>query len=223
EQNFVTKAGAQQYAAQYGLIVVAPDTSPRGCNLPGEDESWDLGTGAGFYLNATQSPWDAHYRMYDYVVSELPQAIAANFPVQSDRQGIFGHSMGGLGALAIALKNPGRYQSVSAFAPIVTPSQVPWGQKAFRAYLGDNPDDWLAYDPSHLVNHAAERLPILIDQGEADSFLDTQLQPDRFAQACAAVGHPLTLRSQSGYDHSYYFIASFMGDHVAHHASALTA
>ncbi|MBD1840248.1 S-formylglutathione hydrolase [Coleofasciculus sp. FACHB-64] len=220
EQNFISKAGAQQFAAQYGVIVVAPDTSPRGCNVPGEEDSWDLGTGAGFYVNATQMPWAKHYRMYDYVVSELPEAIAANFPVMAIR-GIFGHSMGGYGALAIALKNPGMFKSVSAFSPIVTPSLVPWGQKAFQNYLGNNKSDWLAYDPMHLIKSVPERLPILIDQGDADQFLGEQLQPDIFAQACAEVNHPLTLRKQPGYDHSYYFIASFIGEHFAHHAAAL--
>lgn len=180
-----------------------------------------MGTGAGFYLNATQMPWAKHYRMYDYVVSELPEIMAGNFPVLSDRQGIFGHSMGGYGALAIALKNPGKFKSVSAFSPIVAPSQVPWGQKAFRNYLGDNESEWLAYDPTYLVKHASERLPILIDQGDADQFLAEQLRPDLFAEVCAEVHHPLTLRIQPGYDHSYYFIASFMGDHFAHHAVAL--
>lgn len=221
EQNFITKAGAQQYGAQHGLIIVAPDTSPRGCNLPGEDDSWDFGSGAGFYLNATQQPWAQHYRMYDYVVEELPGAIAANFSIRDTRQSIMGHSMGGYGALMIALRNPGRFKSVSAFAPIVAPSQVPWGQKAFNNYLGDNVEDWLAYDPTHLVKDASERLPILIDQGEADSFLQDQLQPEKLAAACQAVNHPLTLRMQSGYDHSYYFIATFMGDHIAYHATAL--
>ena len=222
EQNFITKAGAQQYAAHHGIILVAPDTSPRGCDLPGEDDSWDFGTGAGFYVNATQMPWAKHYRMYDYVVDELPAAISANFPVQATHQGIMGHSMGGYGALMIALRNPGRFKSVSAFAPIVAPSQVPWGQKAFSHYLGDSMEDWLAYDPTHLVKEAAEQLPLLIDQGQADSFLMEQLQPEKFAEACQAVNYPLTLRMQSGYDHSYYFIASFMGDHMAHHAAALS-
>lgn len=221
EQNFITKAGAQQYAAQHGMILVAPDTSPRGCNLPGEDESYDFGSGAGFYLNATQEPWAKHYRMYDYVVQELPGAIAANFPIRDTHQGIMGHSMGGYGALMIALRNPGRFKSVSAFAPIVAPSQVPWGHKAFSNYLGDDRGAWLAYDPTHLVKDAPERLPILIDQGDADSFLKEQLQPEKFAAACQAVKHPLELRMQRGYDHSYYFIATFMGDHLAHHAAAL--
>lgn len=221
EQNFITKAGAQQYAARAGLIIIAPDTSPRGCNLPGEDESWDFGTGAGFYVNATQMPWAKHYRMYDYVVNELPEAIAANFSIKETHQGIMGHSMGGYGALMIALRNPGRFKSVSAFAPIVAPAQVPWGKKAFSQYLGNSINDWLAYDPTHLVAEASERLPILIDQGEADSFLIEQLQPARFAEACRAANHPLSLRMRPGYDHSYYFIASFMGDHIAHHADAL--
>jgi len=222
EQNFITKAGAQQYAAQHGFIIIAPDTSPRGCGLPGEDDSYDFGSGAGFYLNATQEPWAQHYRMYDYIVHELPEAIAANFSIHESLQGIMGHSMGGYGALMIALRNPGRFKSVSAFAPIVAPSQVPWGKKAFSNYLGNTLSDWLAYDPTHLVKTASERLPILIDQGEADSFLKEQLQPELFAAACQAVNHPLTLRMQPGYDHSYYFIASFMGDHLAHHAAALT-
>ncbi|MGD1944190.1 MAG: S-formylglutathione hydrolase [Leptolyngbyaceae cyanobacterium] len=221
EQNFITKAGAQQHAAQHGLILIAPDTSPRGCNLPGEDDSWDFGTGAGFYVNATQVPWAQHYRMYDYVVSELPGAIAANFPIRETHQSIMGHSMGGYGALMIALRNPGRFKSVSAFSPIVAPTQVPWGQKAFSAYLGDNRDDWLAYDPTYLVKDATEQLPTLIDQGEADDFLSAQLQPEKFAAACQAVNYPLTLRLQPGYDHSYYFIATFIGDHLAHHAAAL--
>lgn len=221
EQNFITKAGAQQYAAQHGIILVAADTSPRDCNLPGEDDSWDFGTGAGFYVNATQMPWSSHYRMYDYVVGELPEAIAHNFPIRATHQGIMGHSMGGYGALMIALRNPGRFQSVSAFAPIVAPSQVPWGKKAFSHYLGDNTDDWLTYDPTYLVKDAQEKLPILIDQGQADSFLVEQLQPEKFTAACQAANYPLTLRIQPGYDHSYYFIASFIGDHLAHHAAAL--
>ncbi|MEM9005324.1 MAG: S-formylglutathione hydrolase [Cyanobacteria bacterium P01_F01_bin.86] len=221
EQNFITKAGAQQYAARAGLILVAPDTSPRGCNLPGEEDSWDFGTGAGFYVNATQMPWAKHYHMYDYIVNELPDAIAANFPIRETHQGIMGHSMGGYGALMIALRNPGRFKSVSAFAPIVAPAQVPWGKKAFSQYLGNNINDWLAYDPTYLVAEVTERLPILIDQGEADSFLIEQLQPSRFAEACRIVNHPLSLRMRPGYDHSYYFIASFMSDHIAHHADAL--
>lgn len=219
EQNFITKAGAQQYAARHGIIVVAPDTSPRGEGVA-DDESYDLGCGAGFYLNATQDPWAAHYRMYDYIVDELPALIQANFPV-TDAAGIFGHSMGGHGALTIALKNPGAYRSVSAFAPIVAPTAVPWGHKAFQAYLGDNTACWDAYDACKLVAQAEERLPLLIDQGDADCFLTEQLQPGRLQQACAAHDHALTLRMQPGYDHSYYFIASFIGDHFEHHAAAL--
>jgi S-formylglutathione hydrolase len=219
EENFITKAGAQQFAAKHGIIIVAPDTSPRGDDVP-DDAAYDLGKGAGFYLNATQAPWSTHYHMYDYIVSELPALIEANFPV-TDVRGIFGHSMGGHGALTIALKNPGRYRSVSAFAPIVGPCQVPWGEKGFTAYLGDERETWKAYDACELVASATERLPILIDQGTADCFLESQLQPERFQAACAAVGHPLELRMQEGYDHSYYFISSFIGEHIAHHANAL--
>ena len=218
EQNFITKAGAQQHAAAHGLIVVAPDTSPRGAGVA-DDPAYDLGQGAGFYLNATQAPWAAHYRMEDYVVDELPALIEQHFPV-SGRRGIFGHSMGGHGALSLALRHPGRYASVSAFAPIVAPSQVPWGQKALAAYLGEDPAAWRAHDAVALIAGARERLPLLIDQGEADEFLP-QLRPDLLRAACEAAGHPLTLRLHPGYDHSYYFIASFMGEHVAHHARAL--
>lgn len=219
EENFITKAGAQQFAAKHGIIVVAPDTSPRGDDVA-DDEGYDLGRGAGFYLNATEQPWSAHYHMYDYIVNELPALIEANFAV-TDQRGIFGHSMGGHGALTIALKNPGRYQSVSAFSPIIAPTQVPWGAKAFSAYLGDDRESWKAYDACELVAAADEQLPILIDQGTADCFLENQLQPERIKAACAAVGHPLELRMQPGYDHSYYFISTFIGDHFAHHAKAL--
>jgi S-formylglutathione hydrolase len=221
EQNFITKAGAQQHAARHGFILVAPDTSPRGCDVPGEEDSWDLGTGASFYVNATQAPWAQHYRMYDYIVSELPQAIAGNFPVLSGRQGIMGHSMGGHGALVVALRNPDQFQSVSAFAPIVAPMQVAWGQKAFRHYLGNNRFDWQEYDATELVKRTQGRLPILIDQGEADAFLAEQLRPELFEQACESVDYPLTLRRHPDYDHSYYFISTFIGDHFDHHAVAL--
>lgn len=219
EQNFITKAGAQRFAAEHGLVIVAPDTSPRGDDVP-DDDAYDLGQGAGFYVDATRAPWSRHYRMYDYVVNELPALIEEHFAV-ADARGIFGHSMGGHGALTIALKNPGRYRSVSAFAPIVGPSTVPWGEKAFAAYLGDDREAWKAYDACELVAGAEERLPLLIDQGTADGFLDEQLQPQRLEAACAAAGHPLELRMQPGYDHSYYFISTFIGDHVAHHAKAL--
>lgn len=219
EQTFITKAGAQEHAARHGFILVAPDTSPRGPGVPNED-SYDLGEGAGFYLNATQAPWARHYRMADYVAQELPALIEQNFPA-TDARGIFGHSMGGHGALVTALRNPGRYRSVSAFAPVVAPSQVPWGQKAFTAYLGADTSAWKAWDAVELVATAPERLPILVDQGETDEFLRKQLRPELLEQACAAAGHPLTLRRHAGYDHSYYFIASVMADHFAHHAQAL--
>ena len=219
EQNFITKAGAQQHADRLGLIVVAPDTSPRGDEVA-DDPSYDLGKGAGFYVDATEAPWASHYRMQSYVASELPALVEASFPADG-RRGISGHSMGGHGALVTALRNPGRYRSVSAFAPIVAPTRVPWGQKAFRAYLGDDVDRWTSWDACELVAGAAERLPLLVDQGGADEFLETQLRPDLLQQACAAAGHPLELRVQAGYDHSYYFIATFIGDHIEHHARHL--
>ena len=219
EQNFITKAGAQEHAARHGLIVVAPDTSPRGEGVA-NDPAYDLGQGAGFYLNATQAPWAPHFRMEDYVVQELPALVEQHLPATGAR-GIAGHSMGGHGALTLALRHPGRYRSASAFSPIVAPSQVPWGQKAFGAYLGDDRAAWAQHDAVALVAGASERLPLLVDQGEADEFLAGQLRPELLQAACEAACHPLTLRLQLGYDHSYYFIASFMGDHVAHHASAL--
>jgi S-formylglutathione hydrolase len=219
EQNFITKAGAQRYAAEHGIILVAPDTSPRGDGVA-NDDAYDLGQGAGFYVNATQQPWAKHYRMHDYIAGELPALVEANFPV-TDARAISGHSMGGHGALVIALRNPGRYRSVSAFSPIVAPMQVPWGEKAFSAYLGDDRDAWKQWDATELVAGATERLPLLVDQGEADEFLADQLKPELLQAACAAAGHPLTLRLQPGYDHSYYFIASFIGEHIAHHAEAL--
>ena len=219
EQNFITKAGAQRHAAEHGIILVAPDTSPRGTHVA-DDEAYDLGQGAGFYVNASQQPWALHYRMYDYVVEELPAWVEGD-PAASDARAISGHSMGGHGALVIALRNPGRYRSVSAFSPIVAPTQVPWGQKAFRTYLGENQAAWAQYDACALIASARERLPLLIDQGDADEFLESQLQPERLRSACEAAGHPLNMRLQRGYDHSYYFISSFIGEHIAHHASAL--
>jgi len=219
EQNFITKAGAQRYAAEHGLILVAPDTSPRGDGVADAD-GYDLGLGAGFYLDATEPPWSSHYRMYSYVVDELPEWVEANFPATGAR-GVSGHSMGGHGALVIALRNPGRYRSVSAFAPIVAPSRVPWGQKALTAYLGDDPAAWSRYDAVDLVASARERLPLRIDQGGDDDFLATQLKPELLQAACAEAGHPLDLRIHAGYDHSYYFIASFIDEHIAHHAQAL--
>lgn len=219
EQNFITKAGAQRYAAEHGIVVVAPDTSPRGENVA-DAEGYDLGKGAGFYLNATQAPWSDHYRMYDYVAAELPALIEAHFPV-TDARAISGHSMGGHGALVTALKNPGRYRSVSAFSPIVAPSRVPWGEKAFSAYLGDDRSTWKNWDATALIAEAEERLPLLIDQGDADEFLAHQLTPELLREACEKANHPLQLRMQPGYDHSYYFISGFIGEHVAHHAAAL--
>ena len=221
EQNFINKAGAQRHAAEHGIALVAPDTSPRGEDVA-DAEGYDLGLGAGFYVDATQAPWSAHYRMYSYVVDELPALVEANMPV-TDARAISGHSMGGHGALVVALRNPARYRSVSAFSPIVAPSQVPWGEKAFGAYLGEDRAAWKRYDACALIASAGERLPLLVDQGDADEFLATQLRPELLRAACEASGHPLTLRLQPGYDHSYYFIASFIGDHIAHHAKALRA
>ncbi len=221
EQNFIQKAGAQRYAAEHGIAIVCPDTSPRGDDVA-DAEGYDLGKGAGFYVDAIQAPWAAHYRMYSYVVDELPALVEANFPV-TDARAISGHSMGGHGALVVALRNPGRYRSVSAFSPIGCPSRVPWGEKAFTAYLGDDREAWTRYDASELVKTATERLPILVDQGGDDEFLDGQLRPQLLQVAAESAGHPLRLRMQPGYDHSYYFIASFIGEHVAHHAAALKA
>lgn len=221
DENFMQKAGAQRVAAELGLVIVAPDTSPRGEGVPDDpDGAWDFGLGAGFYLNATQEPWARHYRMYDYVVSELPALVEANLPVDG-RRGIAGHSMGGHGALICALKNPGRYRSVSAFAPISNPMDCPWGQKAFARYLGEDRARWREWDACALIAQAGERLPILVDQGESDDFLREQLKPEALETAARAAAHPLTLRRQPGYDHSYYFIASFIEDHLRHHAAAM--
>ena len=223
EENFATKAGAQRYAAEHGIALVHPDTSPRGVDLPGEDDSYDFGSGAGFYVNATVEPWSRHYHMYDYVTRELPGIIEANFPVQPGVRSIFGHSMGGHGALVCALRNPDAWCSVSAFAPIVNPTEVPWGHKAFGGYLGDDREAWKAYDACELIRTGESRMPLLVDQGDADNFLGEQLQPEQLQKACDEHDHPLTLRMQPGYDHSYYFIATFIGDHVYHHAEKLLA
>ncbi|WP_061238129.1 S-formylglutathione hydrolase [Ectopseudomonas composti] len=221
DENFMQKAGAQRMAAELGLIIVAPDTSPRGEGVADDaNGAYDFGLGAGFYVNATQEPFARHYRMYDYVVQELPALIEANFPV-SDKRGISGHSMGGHGALICALKNPGRYQSVSAFAPISNPMNCPWGEKALSLYLGEERSRWREWDASVLMAEASEKLPILVDQGDRDDFLEGQLKPQALQAAAKAAGHPLTLRMQPGYDHSYYFIASFIDDHLRHHADAL--
>jgi S-formylglutathione hydrolase len=221
EETFMIKAGAQRLAAELGIMLIAPDTSPRGAGIPGEDDDWDFGTGAGFYLDATQPPWSAHYRMYSYVTEELPALVGASFPADLERQGIFGHSMGGHGALICALRNPGRYRSVSAFAPVVAPMQVPWGQKAFRNYLGANAAAWRRWDACELVRQQKLDVPILVDQGEADQFLKQQLRPELFEAACREAGQALTLRRQPGYDHSYWFVSTFIPDHLHHHAEAL--
>ncbi|HET9484271.1 MAG TPA: S-formylglutathione hydrolase [Xanthomonadales bacterium] len=221
EQNFITKAHAQSHAARHGLIVVAPDTSPRGEGVA-DDPSYDLGQGAGFYVDATEAPWSAHYRMHEYVARELPALVERELPA-SDARAISGHSMGGHGALVAALRNPGRYASVSAFSPIVAPSRVPWGERAFGAYLGPERAAWAEWDACELVRGARERLPLLVEQGDADEFLARELRPEYLVQACAEAGHPLTLNRRAGYDHSYYFIASFLGEHFAHHAAALRA
>jgi S-formylglutathione hydrolase len=221
EETFAIKAGAQRLAAEHGLLIVAPDTSPR-VRLPGDDASWDFGLAAGFYVDATQAPWAAHYRMYSYVTRELPELIAAEFArADTSRQSIMGHSMGGHGALVCALRNPAQYRSVSAFAPIGSPSQVPWGQKAFRGYLGSDVTAWRDYDATELVQRQPRSDTILVDQGMADKFLTEQLRPEVFGAACRRAGQKLELREQPGYDHGYYFIQSFMADHVAWHARAL--
>ena len=224
EENFTVKAGAQRVAAELGLVIVAPDTSPRGVNVPGEDDSYDFGSGAGFYLDATEAPWSQHYRMYSYVTGELPALIFKHFPARADRQAIMGHSMGGHGALTIALRNPDTFASVSAFAPIVAPMQVPWGEKAFGRYLGSDRATWVDYDATALIR-AGRRHPgtILIDQGLADNFLAEQLQPNLFIDACESAGQAVELRMQLDYDHSYFFIATFIEDHLRHHAAAFAA
>ncbi|AIO65268.1 S-formylglutathione hydrolase [Burkholderia oklahomensis] len=224
EETFAIKAGAQRFAARHGIALVAPDTSPRGAGVPGEADAWDFGVGAGFYVDATQAPWSTHYRMHSYVVDELRGIVTAELPIDGARLGIFGHSMGGHGALVLALRNPGVYRSVSAFAPIAAPTRCPWGEKAFTGYLGADRDAWKQYDASELVARADAKHfdeGILIDQGLADSFLPTQLNPDAFEAACRAAGQPLTLRRHEGYDHGYYFISTFIADHIEHHARVL--
>ena len=225
EETFMTKAGAQRLAASLGLALIAPDTSPRGANLAGETESWDFGLGAGFYLDATQMPWSQHYRMESYITAELLPLLGATLPIKPERIGIFGHSMGGHGALTLALRHPGLFKSVSAFAPICAPSQCPWGRMAFTGYLGPDTTRWARHDASALMaslSTAPYPGGILIDQGLADKFLDEQLHPHLFEAACEKAGQALQLRMHAGYDHGYYFIASFMADHLNHHARQLS-
>lgn len=222
EETFPIKAGAQRLAAELGLMLVAPDTSPRGANVPGEAEAWDFGVGAGFYLDAVREPWARHWRMESYLTGELRALVGAHFPADLARCGIFGHSMGGHGALTLALRHPELYRSVSAFAPIAAPALCPWGEKAFGGYLGEDRSLWRAHDASALIEDGRRCPPILVDQGLADSFLPTQLNPERLEQVCAAAGQPLRLRRHEGYDHGYYFISTFMADHLAHHAGQLS-
>ena len=221
EQNFITKSGAQKYAAEHGIIIVTPDTSPRGDKIP-DDNHYALGQGAGFYINATQEPWKHNYKMYDYIVNELPEIIESHFPA-SDKRSISGHSMGGHGALTIALKNPGRYQSVSAFSPVVAPSQAPWGKNAFSNYLGNDTESWKEYDAVELIQSAKDKLPLLIEQGLNDEFLEEQLQPNKLLSVCEKHNYPITLNLREGHDHSYYFIGSYIGSHISYHAKYLNA
>ena len=222
-ENFITKAGAQLYAAQAGIMLVAPDTSPRGAGVEGEDEAYDLGSGAGFYINASAEKWVKHYRMEDYIIHELPKIILNNFPVMEGRESIFGHSMGGHGALTLTLKYPGHFRSVSAFSPICAPSQCPWGEKAFTNYFGENREVWKKHDANELIQTATLEIPMLIDQGGDDPFLEKELNFELFRKTCEKRNQKLTARLQNGYDHSYYFIATFMEDHIQHHAKALFA
>jgi S-formylglutathione hydrolase len=223
EETFAIKAGAQRVASELGLMLVGPDTSPRAARYPGDDESWDFGQGAGYYVDATQAPWSETYRMYSYISKELPTVIAEHFPADGSRQGIFGHSMGGHGALTIALKNPETFRSVSAFAPIAAPIRCPWGEKAFSRYLGPDKKEWRSHDASELMAKRPYGRSILIDQGLADQFLEKQLYPEVFEAACAKQGQPLTLRRHEGYDHGYFFIQTFVKDHLQHHIRQLNA
>lgn len=220
--NVTEKGQFQRACAELGLILVAPDTSPRGEGVP-DDPAYDFGQGAGFYLDAVQAPWAANFRMESYIVSELPEIVAANFPVDMARQGITGHSMGGHGALTLALRNPGRWRSVSAFAPIASPMRCPWGEKALSGYLGEDRQAWRGHDATALLEDGARLPELLVDQGGADAFLAEQLKPELLAEACEAAGVPLTLRLQPGYDHSYYFVSTFMADHLAWHAERLSS
>ena len=221
EETFIIKAHAQMWAAEHGIMLISPDTSPREPRLPGDADSWDFGFSAGFYLDATQAPWSQYYRMYSYITKELPEVVGALLPAKSGATGIFGHSMGGHGALTIGLKNPDKFKSLSAFAPIAAPSQCPWGKKAFGNYLGADTKQWAEYDATELVARKPFPQPILIDQGDADQFLVEQLLPEKFKAAADKAGQKLTLRMQPGYDHGYYFMQTFMGDHLKHHAQIL--
>jgi S-formylglutathione hydrolase len=221
EETFAIKAGAQRLAAELGLMLVAPDTSPRGPRLPGDDAHWDFGLGASFYVDATQAPWSAHYRMYSYVTRELPEIISVHFGPITERRGIFGHSMGGHGALVIALRNPGQFHSVSAFAPVAASSRCPWGEKALSGFIGPERVRWREYDAAELAAAARYHGLILIDQGSADEFLTEQLKPELFAEACGSSGTRLELRLHERYDHGYYFVSTFIDDHLRHHANAL--
>ena len=223
EETFPTKTGAQRMAAELGLALLAPDTSPRGLNLQGEDDSWDFGSGAGFYLDATRAPWNQGYAMYRYITEELSRLVLQNFPVDGERQGIFGHSMGGHGALTIHLRRPQQYRSVSAFAPIAAPMRCPWGEKAFSLYLGEDRETWRICDASELARESPSAATLLVDQGDRDQFLERQLKPHLLEEACRASGQPLRLRMRPGYDHSYYFIQTFLEEHLHHHADALGA
>ena len=223
EETFAIKAGAQRAAAELGVMLVTPDTSPRDTGVAGADAHWDFGNGAGFYLDATQAPWAEHWRIESYVTRELPELLAAHFPWRRDRLGLFGHSMGGHGALTLALRHPGLFRSVSAFAPVAAPMQSPWGVKAFTNYLGDDRAAWAAHDATELVTSGARAPALLVDQGLADKFLAEQLHIDRFEAACRQAGQSLTVRRHEGYDHGYFFIASFVEDHLRFHADALKA
>lgn len=222
EENFVVKAGAQRLAAELGLAFVATDTSPRTRRFPGDDEAWDFGLGAGYYLDATQAPWSEAYRMATWVTDELPAAVERAFPIRRDARGLMGHSMGGHGALSLALKHPGRYRSLSAFAPIASLSRIDWGEKSLARFLGDDPAAWAAHDVVELLKTQRFDGTILVDQGTADNFL-ARLQPERLRAACEASGQPLSLRMREGYDHGYYFVASFIDEHLRHHASSLAS
>jgi S-formylglutathione hydrolase len=221
EQTFAIKAGAQQHAARHGLVLVTPDTSPRSTGVAEADAHWDFGTAAGFYLDAAREPYARHWRMESWLLHELPSVLASHFPVRAGRAGVLGHSMGGHGALTLALRHPGVFQSVSAFAPICAPAEVPWGRKAFAGYLGDDESAWAKHDATRLIASGARAPALLVDQGLQDQFLEEQLRPERLQQACDAAGQPLRLRMHEGYDHGYFFIQSWIGEHIEHHAAAL--